>query len=69
MKPRDRQYVHLSASAEEALAVGKRRDPAPAVIVIDARSAHAEGIHFYLSGPLFLVESVPAKFLSLRSSS
>lgn len=66
LKPRDRQYVHLSASAEEALAVGKRRDPSPAVIVIDARSAHAEGIHFYLSGPLFLVESVPAKFLSLR---
>jgi RNA:NAD 2'-phosphotransferase (TPT1/KptA family) len=46
--------------------VGQRRDPAPAIIVVDARTAHAEGIRFYHSGPLFLVENVPAKYLSLR---
>ena len=51
---------------QEALAVGKRRDPAPAVIVVDAQLAHAEGIRFFAAGPLFLVESVPPKFLSLR---
>jgi putative RNA 2'-phosphotransferase len=66
LKPRDRRYVHLSPSLEEALAVGKRRDPAPALIVVDARRAHAEGIRFFPAGPLFLVESVPPKFLSLR---
>jgi putative RNA 2'-phosphotransferase len=66
LTPRDRQYVHLSVTAEEAESVAKRYDPAPAIIVVDAQAAHAEGIHFYESGPLFLVENVPAKFLSLR---
>jgi putative RNA 2'-phosphotransferase len=66
LKPRDRQYVHLSASLEEAEAVGKRRDPTPAVIVIDARAAQEAEIAFYRSGPLFLVESVPPRFLSLK---
>jgi len=66
LKPRDRRYIHLSASLEEARAVGERRDPAPAIIVVDAATAHTEGIRFYQSGPLFLVESVPAKYLSQR---
>lgn len=66
LKPRDRQYVHLSISAEEAEAVARRHDPIPAVIVVDAQAAHDEGIRFYRSGPLFLVETVAAKFLSLR---
>jgi len=66
LKPRDRRYVHLSPSLEEALAVGKRRDPSPAVIVVDARSAHAGGVRFFASGPLFLAENVPSKYLSLR---
>lgn len=65
LKPRDRRYVHLSSSLQEALAVGKRRDPSPAVIIVDAQSAHAEGISFFAAGPLFLVESIPPKFLSL----
>jgi putative RNA 2'-phosphotransferase len=65
LKPRDRQYVHLSPLLDEAIAVGKRRDPVPAVVVVDARAAHAEGVRFFASGPLFLVENVPAKFLTL----
>lgn len=66
LKPRDRQYVHLSVTADEAESVARRHDPAPAIIIVDAQTAHAEGIRFYASGPLFLVEQVPAKFLSLR---
>ena len=66
LKPRDRRYVHLSASLEEAQAVGRRRDPSPAIVVVDSKAAHAEGFHFYRSGPLFLVENVPPKFLSVR---
>ena len=65
LKPRDRQYVHLSVSAAEAESVARRHDPAPAILVVDAQAAHAEGIRFFESGPLFLVEQVPAKFLSL----
>ena len=66
LKPRDRRYVHLSASLEEAQAVGRRRDPSPAIVVVDSAAAHAEGVRFYRSGPLFLVESVPPRFLSVR---
>jgi putative RNA 2'-phosphotransferase len=68
LKPRDRQYVHLSASLEEAQAVGSRRDPTPAVIVVDARAARQAGVAFYCSGPLFLTENVPPRFLSLKQS-
>jgi putative RNA 2'-phosphotransferase len=64
LKPRDRQFVHLSASVEEALAVGKRRDPLPAVIVVDARAAGANGIAFYASGPVFLSPQIPPKYLA-----
>lgn len=66
LKPRDRRYVHLSASLEDAEAVGKRRDPAPAIIVVNTSAARQGGIAFYLSGPLFLCENVPPKFLSLK---
>jgi len=66
LKPRDRQYVHLSLSYEEAESVARRHDPAPAIIVVDAQAAHDEGVRFYKSGPLFLAENVPAKFLSLQ---
>jgi putative RNA 2'-phosphotransferase len=65
LKPRDRQYVHLSVSAEEAESVARRHDPNPAIIVVDAQAAHDEGIQFHSSGPLYLVEAVPAKFLAL----
>lgn len=65
LKPRGRQYVHLSASVEEAVAVGKRRDPSPTVLVVDSGAAHASGILFYSSGPLFLAKEIPPKFLSL----
>jgi putative RNA 2'-phosphotransferase len=66
LKPRDRQYVHLSISAEEAESVAQRHDPAPAIIVVAARAAHAEGVQFFQSGPLFLAEEVPPKFLSCK---
>jgi putative RNA 2'-phosphotransferase len=66
LKPRDRQYTHLSVTAEEAEAVAHRHDPAPAIIVVDVRAAQGEGIRFYESGPLYLAGIIPAKFLSLK---
>ena len=66
LKPRDRQYVHLSVSREEAESVARRHDPMPALIEIDAEAAQREGISFYSSGPLYLAEFIPAKFLQIR---
>jgi putative RNA 2'-phosphotransferase len=65
LKPYGRQYVHLSSSVEEALSVGRRRDSLPAVLVINSQAAHADGIHFYQAGPLFLAKEIPPRFLSL----
>jgi putative RNA 2'-phosphotransferase len=66
LRPRDRQYVHLSVTAADAEAVARRHDPKPAILVVDTRAARAGGIQFYQSGPLFLADNVPAKFLSLK---
>jgi putative RNA 2'-phosphotransferase len=66
LKPRDRRYVHLSTSFQEARAVGQRHDPSAVIVVVDCRAAHAGGVRFYRAGPLFLVENVPPEFLSLR---
>ena len=66
LKPQDRQFVHLSASLEDAEAVGKRRDPAPAIVVVDTLAARQADVAFYRSGPLFLAENVPPQFLSLK---
>ena len=65
LTPRDRQHVYLSASLEEALAVGQRRDPLPAVLIVASLSAHSDGIRFYRSGKLYLTDQIPARFLSL----
>jgi len=66
LKPRDRQFVHLSASLEEAEAIAKRRDPAPAIVAVDTHAARQAAVAFYRSGPLFLAENVPPRFLSLK---
>ena len=66
LKPRGRAFVHLSASADEALAVGRRHDRSASVVVIDAQAAHVAGILFYLSGPVYLAAEIPARFLSLQ---
>jgi|SRR4051812_13654846 len=68
LKPRGRAYVHLSASEEEAAAVGRRRDPVPAVLVVAARAANEAGVEFYASGPLYLATEIPPAFLALRDA-
>jgi len=65
LKPRGRQFVHLSPSVDEALAVGRRRDPFPSILVVDSQEARTSGILFYSSGPLFLAKEIPPKFISL----
>lgn len=63
IKPMQRKYVHLSKSIEDAISVGKRKDPNPAVIVIDAHKAHMDGIVFYEAGPVFLVNYLPPQYI------
>lgn len=58
-----RQYVHLSQTKEQARQVGKRRDSRPVILTVKAGEAHREGIDFYLSGDVYLVEFLPPQFI------
>ena len=48
--PKGRQHVHLSEDAETAIAVGKRRDSQPVILVIDSKKAYDSGVAFYNAG-------------------
>ena len=57
----DRQYVHLSADFQTALAVG-RRHGSPVVLTVDAAAMARDGITFWLSANgVWQCEDVPPK--------
>ncbi len=59
-----RQHVHLSSQQETAKAVGGRHGK-PVVLTINAAGMQAAGFIFYLSdNKVWLVEHVPAKYIS-----
>jgi putative RNA 2'-phosphotransferase len=64
LRPMGRQYVHLAATRELALRMGRRRDPDPVLLEIQALKAHHEGIPFCRANELiFLVEALPPQYL------
>jgi len=63
----ERHHVHLSAQPDTAVQVGSRRGR-PLVLVIDAGAMHAAGHTFYISANgVWLVDHVPAEFLTVAS--
>jgi putative RNA 2'-phosphotransferase len=65
LNPMGRQYVHLTTSPELALRIGKRRDPEPLLLEIQAQRAHENGILFYQANPLiYLVYHLPPAYIS-----
>ena len=66
LKPMQRQYVHLSIDVETATRVGKRRDPEPIILKIDAESAHKAGLQFYIGNDkVWLCKEMPKDCLSI----
>lgn len=68
--PMGRQSVHLTDNIADALAVGKRRNPKPAILIVEAGALAAHGARFQRTpGGLYLVARVPPEFLreSLRT--
>jgi putative RNA 2'-phosphotransferase len=64
LQPRGRQFVHLSATPGTARRVGRRRDERPALLMIRARAAHADGLTFYAPTPdTYLVRGVPSSYI------
>jgi len=67
LKPRQRQFVHLSKSPADAVEVGRRRDPKPAILVINAARAHADGIPFYkATDSVYLAPYIPSAYISVQ---
>lgn len=64
LKPLDRQMLHLSDRPEDAWAMIRKKTPYPAVVRIDAASASAGGIRFYLEQKVYLASAIPAQFLT-----
>jgi putative RNA 2'-phosphotransferase len=73
LKPAGRPYVPLATTEEAALRIGRRRDPKPILLTVQAAQAHDKGQVFYLCGKfLYLVKTLPPSFLSgppIRESS
>jgi len=58
--------VHLSASVEDAIEVGKRRTDRPVVLRIDAKAALAEGVRIEkATDRVYVADFIPPEFISL----
>ncbi len=69
LTPQRRQYVHLSVDTETARTVGCRRDGRPALLVVDAKRACADGVPFYFGNEkVWLADSIAPEYLSLFDS-
>lgn len=67
LRPMGRRHVHLSADEETALRVGRRHGP-PVVLAVDAAAMAAAGSTFWRAdNGVWLVDSVPAAYLRVRS--
>jgi len=64
LHPVGRRMVHLSRTSEEAKVVAGRRTDRPAVVRIDAQTAHQAGIAFYREDTLYLAASIPPQYLT-----
>lgn len=66
LHPQDRQFIHLSATRQDALAIAQRHEPDAIVITILGRRAGEAGIVFFQASPgIFLSRVIPPQFLLL----
>jgi putative RNA 2'-phosphotransferase len=64
--PMGRQYAHMSEHTRTAVLVGRRKDPRPVILAIDAASASSAGINLYRgSDVVWLADLIPAKFIRI----
>jgi putative RNA 2'-phosphotransferase len=65
LRPMGRLHVYLTDDVPSAVAVGRRRDRHPTVLVVDAAAMVRDGHTFHRTpGGLFLTELVPPEYLS-----
>lgn len=65
--PMGRQYVHLSAERDDAIAVGRRKSSEPIILVVNAQEAWKAGIAFYAgNAKVWLADHVPSVYLDFE---
>ncbi|GBG93689.1 RNA 2'-phosphotransferase [Ligilactobacillus salitolerans] len=70
LKKMDRAFVHLSEDQSSAQQVGRRHDPHPVILTIQARKAARTGLLFYpTKSGIWLADYVPAKFITVQNKS
>jgi len=63
--PMKRREVHLSATPEEAIEVGKRYSPNPVLLEIDAKRMVEDGFEIRKKGRVFTTDRVPREYLKV----
>jgi putative RNA 2'-phosphotransferase len=64
LKPMRRQFVHLSTSREDAVAVGMRKDREPIILAVRSGEASAAGVVFYQGNErVWLADHVPPEYI------
>jgi len=63
--PMRRREVHMCATPEEAIEVGKRHSKNPVLIEIDAEGAMRSGIEIRKKGRVYTADNVPPEFLTV----
>jgi putative RNA 2'-phosphotransferase len=67
LRPMSRQYVHLTDDPALARLTGRRRDPDPAILLIDATRANTAGVTFFRAdNGVFLAKAVPPEYIAAR---
>lgn len=63
--PMSRQYVHLATTPELAMRIGKRKDPYPVLLTVEAGRAYREGVNFYRAQELiYLADRVESRYIT-----
>ena len=66
LEPADRHFVHLSETADDALAIARHKTDRPAIIRINAQEASQAGVVFYREHRVYLAARIGPQFLSLE---
>lgn len=66
LKSMGRLKVCLTISKKTALAMGRRKDPHPVLLQIDAKAAYQAGVRFYKgSETIFQSDTIPPRFIKV----
>ena len=67
LKTMKRKEVHLSATIQEAIEVGKRYAEKPAILEVDAKALVNSGFEVRRKGKVYTTDFVPPKFIKLKN--